>query len=53
MTTSRIYRTLQACTLAILAIGLWQHDWTVIVASIALLATWRLLHEEVEHVARD
>jgi hypothetical protein len=46
-----IYRALQTLTLACLALGLWQHDWTVIAASAALWVMWWLISEDVMEVA--
>ncbi len=34
--------------LAFLSYGLWMHDWTTIVASVALLAIYPLIAEDVE-----
>lgn len=42
-----IHRILQTLTALALAAGLWQHDWTVIVASLALSGTWWLIGEQV------
>ena len=44
------HRVLQAITLPILALGLWQHDARMIFGSALLSVMWFLLHEEVEHV---
>jgi hypothetical protein len=46
-----IVRTLQAFFLACAAVGLWHHDWVLIVASLALLAMLSLIGEDVKSVA--
>jgi hypothetical protein len=47
-----IYRFLQLTTAALLSIGIWQHDWSVIIASVALLLMWRMILREVMEPTR-
>lgn len=38
---------LYTATALILLVGVWRHDWTLILASTALLAMWWLIGNEV------
>ena len=50
MTWDRFGWTVTAFAVAVLVAGLWNHDWTLIVAGCAVAAIWPIIRKGVEDV---